>query len=410
VREPFFAYHHDDDVVAGDGCNKADGSAATGIAIAPDGSSFPDAYDGALFLADAIRGCIWTMREGASGAPDPSTVAVFARPVSATELEFGPDGALWYVDMYGGAIRRIGYSATNQPPTAVITPSATSGSPPLTVFFDAGRSSDPDAGDVLTYAWDLDDDGAFDDGTATTVGRAFTTAGVHEVSLRVRDAVGATHVASVRIGVGPAPVATISTPAAGAVASVGSTVTFSGRATSGAGGTALPASALSWTADLLHCPSACHHHPGIFSAPGVASGSFVLPDHEYPAAVELRLTATAPNGRTSTVTRRVDFRGTQLTLRAATTSGGAPAVRLTVNDVTAPSPIVRTVATSGTVTISAPATMRAELRWYRFVSWSDGGARTHDVEVPATATTLTARYEPTGALTPGPPVPRPRSR
>ena len=64
VREPFFTYHHDDDVVDGDGCSSADGSAATGIAIAPDGSSFPDAYDGALFLADAIRGCIWTMREG----------------------------------------------------------------------------------------------------------------------------------------------------------------------------------------------------------------------------------------------------------------------------------------------------------------------------------------------------------
>ncbi len=410
VREPFFTYHHDDDVVAGDGCHSADGSALSGIAIAPDGSSYPDRYDGALFLADAIRGCIWTMREGASGAPDPSTVEVFARPVSATELEFGPDGALWYVDMYGGAIRRIGYSATNQPPTAVITPSATSGNPPLTVLFDAGRSSDPDAGDVLTYAWDLDDDGAFDDGTATTAGRTFATAGLYDVSLRVRDAVGATHVATVQIGVGPAPVATISTPAAGAVAAVGATVAFSGRATSGVGGPALPASALSWTADLLHCPSACHHHPGIFSAEGVASGSFVLPDHEYPAAVELRLTATAPNGRTSTVTRRVDFRGTPLTLRGATASGGALAVPIMVNDVKVKSPVVRTVATNGTVTISAPATMRSDLRWYRFVSWSDGGARTHDVKVPATATTLTARYEPTGAMTPSPPVPRPRTR
>ena len=222
------------------------------------------------------------------------------------------------------------------------------------MLFDAARSSDPDAGDVLTYAWDLDDDGTFDDGTAATAGRTFTTAGLYDVSLRVRDAVGATHVATVSIGVGPAPVATISTPAAGAVAAVGATVAFSGRATSGVGGAALPASALSWTADLLHCPSACHHHPGIFSAEGVASGSFVLPDHEYPAAVELRLTGDGA--------QRSDVDGhpaRRLPGHAADVAGhhhlgGALAVPVMVNDVKVKSPVVRTVSTNGTVTISAP--------------------------------------------------------
>jgi len=410
VREPFFTYSHTQDVVAGDGCSRADGSAMTGIAMAPDDSSFPDTYDGALFVADAIRGCIWTMREGSSGVPDPATVAVFARPASATEMEFGLDGSLWYVDMYGGAIRRIGYSATNQPPTAVITPSATSGNPPLTVFFDAGRSSDPDAGDVLTYAWDLDHDGVFDDGTAKAVGRTFTTAGLYDVALRVRDATGATHVATVRISIGPGPVATISTPAGGAVGPVGAPVAFSGRAVDGAG-RALPASALSWTADLLHCPSACHRHPGIFSAPGVASGSIVLPDHEYPAAVELHLTATA-GGRTSTVTRRIDLRGTALTLRTVTPEGSVPAIPLTVNDVTTVAPFVRTMATNGTVTVSAPATALVGFFRFEFVRWSDGGARTHDITVPTAATTLTATYALTGSVMdgvrPNPPVPRPR--
>jgi glucose/arabinose dehydrogenase/PKD repeat protein len=415
VREPFFTYNHSADVLAGDGCDKAAGSAMTGIAIAPATSGFPDSYDGALFIADAIRGCIWSMRAGGSGTPDPATVAVFARPASATELEFGPDGALWYVDMYGGAIHRVGYSATNQPPTAVIAASATSGKPPLTVFFDGGGSNDPDAGDVLTYAWDLDNDGAFDDATARSAARTFSTAGAYDVRLRVRDVLGATGVATLTVVVGAAggPVVTMTTPAVGTIAAVGASVAFSGRAVD-ASGRALPVSALSWDADLLHCPSACHHHPGIFSVAGVASGSLVVPDHEYPAAVELHLTATA-NGRSTTVTRRIDYRPTALTLTAGTSSGATiGGIPMSVNDATGSSPSTRTVATNGVVTVSAPATARVFFLGYRFVGWSDGGARTHDVTVPAQATTLTALYEPTGPVggtPPGPPStlpPRPR--
>jgi hypothetical protein len=30
---------------------------------------------------------------------------------------------------------------------------------------------------------------------------------------------------------------------------------------------------------------------------------------------------------------------------------------------------------------------------YRFSSWSDGGAQTHDIVAPATATTYTARFQ-----------------
>jgi PKD repeat protein len=413
VREPHYTYSHTADVVSGDGCDRSRGSAVTGIAMAPDGSSYPDTYDGALFLADAVRSCIWSMREGASGVPDPATLALFARPARATELEFGPDGALWYVDMYGGTIRRIGYSATNQPPRASIISSATSGNPPLTVFFDASGSDDPDAGDALTYAWDTDADGSFDDGTAVTAGRTFTTAGLYDVSVRVRDALGATDVATMTVAVGTndGPVATITQPTEGATAAIGWNITYSGRAVDRAG-RPLPASALSWHVDLLHCPDACHDHPGVHAAEGVANGSFVLPDHDYPAAVEIHLTATA-DGRSTTVTRRVDYRPTRLTVTAATPNGASPGgIPVTVNDTTALTPINRSVPTFGTVTVSAPATAAVGLYRYRFVGWSDGGARTHDVAVPAEATTLTAIYEVSGTRLGGaaatPPVPLPR--
>jgi hypothetical protein len=95
--------------------------------------------------------------------------------------------------------------------------------------------------------------------------------------------------------------------AAGTLVAVGETVDFSGGATVPGTG-ALPPSALSWRADLLHCPvvDQCHRHPGIPSLDGAASGSFAMPDHDYPSAVELHLSATW-QGETVTATRRCDL-------------------------------------------------------------------------------------------------------
>ena len=67
---------------------------------------------------------------------------------------------LYYVDIGGGTIRRIEYTAgVNQPPVAVATANPTSGDVGMTVSFDGSGSSDPN-GDPLTYAWDLDGDGS----------------------------------------------------------------------------------------------------------------------------------------------------------------------------------------------------------------------------------------------------------
>ena len=75
---------------------------------------------------------------------------------------------------------------------------------------------------------------------------------------------------------------------------MGDTIVFSGGATDPQQGT-LPASALSWALMLHHCssPANCHQHP-IQNYTGVASGSFIAPDHEYPSYLELSLTATDP--------------------------------------------------------------------------------------------------------------------
>jgi PKD repeat protein len=326
------------------------------------------------------------MEKGADGQPAPGLIRTFvAGAANPVNLENGPGGDLFYVDFDGGTIRRITYTSANHPPVAVAAANPTTGAAPLTVAFDGTGSSDPDD-DSLSYAWDLDGDGAYDDSTATQPSYTYTTAGSYTASLRVTDSVGASDTDSVTITVGNTPpTAVINTPPAGTTWKVGDVINFSGSATDVQDGN-LPASALTWELTLYHCPSNCHTHP-LQTFVGRASGSFVAPDHEYPSYLELKLTATDSGGLTNTKSLRLDPRTVVLTFQS--TPGG---LQLAVNGTQAKSSFTRTVIIGSTNTISAVTPQTKGSKTYTFSSWSDGGAQTHTITAPASATTYTARF------------------
>ena len=385
--KPYHAYHHSSKVVTDDACPTGSSSIA-GLAFEfNSASTYPAEYDDALFFADYSRDCIWVMRKGADGHPAPGLIRPFVQgAANPVNLEMGPDGNLYYADFDGGTIRRIEYTASpNRPPTAVATASPTSGNAPLTVTFDGTGSSDLD-GDTLTYAWDLDGDGAFDDSTLSRPTYTYTASGAYGASLQVTDGRGGSDTATVTITVGNTPpTATIATPAAGTTWKVGDVISFSGSATDTQDGT-LPASALTWELVLQHCPSNCHTHP-LQSFAGMASGSFVAPDHEYPSHLELRLTATDSGGLTATRTVRLDPRTVVLTFQ--TTPGG---LKLAVNGTQGTATFTRTVIIGSTNSISAISPQPKGGKSYTFSSWSDGGAQTHNIVAAATPTSYSARF------------------
>ena len=115
--KPFFKYQHGAQVVPGETCSNANGSSVAGLSFefAPSGSTFPAEYQGALFFADYSRDCIWVMQKNGNPVPSPGSIRTFvAQAANPVNLEFGPDGNLYYVDFDGGTIRQV--APTSAPP------------------------------------------------------------------------------------------------------------------------------------------------------------------------------------------------------------------------------------------------------------------------------------------------------
>ncbi|MEV4760476.1 PQQ-dependent sugar dehydrogenase [Micromonospora sp. NPDC049559] len=388
VTPPYYTYAHTQTVATEDGC-RTGGSSPTGMAFYPaGGGSYPRAYAGALFFADYSRNCIWAMRAGADGLPDPGSIVPFSSTAAGpVDLEIGPDRDLYYVDLVGGTVRRFHYSSGNQPPTARIAATPLEGNAPLPVSFDAAGSTDPDPGEILNYQWDFTDDGTYD-ATGVTVAHTYPAVGTYTARLRVTDLAGLVDTATVRVLVGTnAPVPVITKPLTGTTWSVGQTIYYAGTATDPQDGT-LPASALSWHLANRHCTDldSCHTHV-MRDASGVRGGSFLGPDHEYPSYLELTLTATDSDGLSASTTLRLDPKTVEISLVS-----NPVGLRLNLDGIDYTTPATTRAIVGSTTTLSAPVQQPTVGVTYEFENWSDGGARTHVVVAPARPTTYTATF------------------
>jgi len=376
-QNPIFDYDH------ANGCQSI-----TGGAFVPKGL-WPAPYDGAYLFADFVCGTVFRLapRSGGGYTAQPFLTGV-NRPV---HLAFGPSPAgtsLYYLDYFGGQVHRVSYTGgTNTAPVAAFS-SRPDGLP---VAFDAAASDDPDSGDTIArYSW------SFGDGTsaATTSPRTshtYPSAGTYRATLRITDSRGAVSspvTRDVYAGEHP-PTVTITAPASTARFAVGQSVQVQISASDREDG-ALAGSRISTTV-LRHHGN--HDHPYL----GPVTGSSVA--LTYPAPEDLAattnshlrvlVTATDSRGLSTTIVRWL--RPHQVALSFATSPAGG---QVRVQGVLQRTPVTLTSWEGWVMRIGVPSPQTLDGRSHVFRSWSDGGARFHDVRTPGRAATYTATLVP----------------
>ena len=387
---PHYTYRHADKVIAGEACPSGTSSVA-GLAFYT-GSRFPARYRDGLFFADYSRSCLWFMPVGANGLPDPAQRESFGSGiVGIVNLVQGPDGSLYYPDLNNGAVRRISYGAPNDGPTARATATPASGGVPLAVQFDGTGSTDPERRHARLRLGPR---------RRRRLRRRHRRApdpdlhapGVVTVGLRVTDSGGLQGTTTVTVTAGAPPSRRSRRRRRARPGRSATRSRFSGSARDWQDA-ALPASRLAWKLLLQHCGAGgedCHTHT-VQTWSGVASGTFVAPDHEYPSYLELELTATDASGLTSTVRRRLDPKTVALTFETAPAG-----LQLSVGSFSGAAPFTRTVIQGSTQGLSAPGPQTLGGRTYAFTGWSDGGAASHAITAPAAPATYRATFAEQG--------------
>jgi PKD repeat protein len=161
------------------------------------------------------------------------------------------------------------------------------------VYLDGSGSTDLD-GDTLTYAWDLDHDGAYDDGSGMQMTHTFTDHGIYTVGLEVRDTLWQdTQMTTVTVHDLTPTAAFIWRPEP---QDEGSALLFTDQSTS------TPDTLAAWNWDFAGQGTSHAQHP-----------SFTFPDEgDYPVA----LTVTDDDGSTATIVQMVTVRNVAPTVDA----------------------------------------------------------------------------------------------
>ena len=369
---PRYAYNH-----SGGGC------AITGGAFySPANTRFPTDYLNDYFFADYCAGWIRKLDPAAG-----NSVVTFATGITfPVDLKVGDDGSLYYLARgsggSSGVVYKISYGAGT--PSITTHPSSQTVAPGATVTFSV-RASGPAP---ITYQWQRN--GANISG-ATGQDYAFIAA-TADTGARFRAVVsnGAGSVtsneATLTVTANQPPVGTITQPAAGTLYSGANVISYAGTATDSEDGT-LAASAFTWRVDFHHDT---HSHPFIASTSGARNGTFTVPTTGHTETnvwYRIFLTVRDSAGATQTTFRDVLPRKVNLTI--ATNPAGLQ-LRLDAQPSATPRTFESVV---GIVRgLEAPATQVSGGTTYEFVSWSDGGAASHNISTPAANTTYTATY------------------
>ena len=369
--DPLIAYAHTTGTPTG--CAITGGAFYTGV-------KYPTEYADNYFYADFCSQFIYRLTP-----PDYTAQIAFATGLgkSAVDLQLY-NGDLYYLTRdAGGSVYRIERSLGTAP-SITIHPVNQTVSVNQTATFTVAASGDT----PLNYQWQrngVNISGAPNSPSYTTPATTLADNGAQFRSI-VSNAFGSatSNAATLTVVTNQLPTASIDTPAAGTRYTFDQTISFSGSASDP--DQTLPDSAFNWKVEFHHDT---HFHPHVDSIIG-RTGSFQTNFAETSANVFYRLilTVTDSAGAQSTVVR--DILPRTSTLRLQSNPGG---MRLRLDGDLVTSSFTFTGVVGQPRTIEAVSPQVTGNRTYNFQSWSDGGARIHTIQVPASATTFTAKFQ-----------------
>lgn len=375
VRYPIYAY-----------ANTGTNCAIVGASFyRPGVSQFPTEYVGRYFLGDYCTGFIRML-----SPPAYSAATGFATGIAGlVDIETAPDGSLYYLGRgNGGELYRVQYTANSAPSISEqpVSVSVSAGQP--ATFMVSASGVQP-----LQYQW-LRNGSPISGATQSSYTIQSTTAADNgtSISVTVTNAYGSvsSNAATLTVLSNGVPDATIVSPASGALYRGGQTFAFSGSASDPEDG-ALPASAFTWRVDFHHDD---HTHPHMPETSGVAGGSFTIPDRgETSANVFYRLILSVRDSEGLTDTTFVDIRPRT---SVVTLTSNIPNAQLTLEGVPVTAPHTFTGVEGIVRTIGAVSPQVTGGVTYRFGSWSDGGAQSHEIVTPTDDTTYTATLQSGG--------------
>ena len=353
-----------------------------GAFYAPANMRFPTDYLNDYFFADYCAGWIRKLDPAAG-----NSVVTFATGIaSPVDLKVGDDGSLYYLARGSGAstgvVYRVSYTASA--PSITTQPSSQTVAPGATVTFSVRASGPP----PIRYQWQRN---GVNISGATAQDYAFVAAAA-DTGARFRAVVSndfgsvLSNEAVLTVTANQPPTGTITQPAAGTQYSGGNVISYAGTATDPEDGT-LGASAFTWRVDFHHDT---HSHPFIPSTSGATSGSFTVPTTGHTETnvwYRIFLTVRDSAGATQTTFRDVLPRKVNLTIATS-----PPGLQLRLDAQPTATPLTFESVVGIVRGLDAPATQASGGTTYEFVSWSDGGAASHNISTPAANTSYTATY------------------
>lgn len=299
--EPVHAYSH------------SNGCAITGGAFNNGGTNaFPAEFQGHFFFSEFCGGEIRVLDPN-----NPGDVEVFATNAAfPMNIEFGPDGSLYYIARGAGAggapgtgtgsVRKIAFAA-DVAPSIVVHPNDQL----VSAGYDASFTVSAAGTTPLSYQWQVSSGGNF----TNIAGATSATLDVSAVLLSdtgnqyrvvVANSLGSatSDAANLTVTVDTPPTPFFFTPTIGSSYRAGDLISFAGGATDLEDGV-LSASDLTWQVDFHHNT---HSHPFIAPTSGIASGQFTVPvvtETDDDVWYRITLTAADSAGLSTTIHRDV---------------------------------------------------------------------------------------------------------